>query len=147
MDAAFYLAKADQCLAGAALAVARGQYNNAANRAYYAAYQAAIAALRAAGVGPPSPRYWAHDFVLREYCRTLACEGGAYPVQSGTTLKALLDERLKADYEVEMIGQPSGERALALARQFVAAVRPRLGEEAPCQPAPPSSEPARCSSP
>ena len=68
MDVDVYLAKAEQCLAGAQLAVDHGHYNNAANRAYYAAFQAATAALAAAGVIPPTPRYWSHDFVLREYC-------------------------------------------------------------------------------
>ena len=128
MDTVVYMAKADQCLAGAALAVAHGHYNNAVNRAYYAAFQAAIAALTAAGVQPPTPRYWAHDFVLREYCR-LAHVTDGYTADSRATLKALQDERLKADYEVELIGCASGTRALTLARQFVDAVRERLVEE------------------
>jgi uncharacterized protein (UPF0332 family) len=141
MDAAIYLAKAEQCLAGAALAVAHGQYNNAANRAYYAAFQAAIAALSAAGVVPPAPRYWAHDFVLREYCSQLAGPGSAYSPGSGAALKALQDERLKADYEVEMLSRASGEHALALAEQFVDTVRRRLGQEVACRGTTPSSVP------
>jgi hypothetical protein len=134
MDAAFYLTKAEQCLAGAALAVAHGHFNNAANRAYYAAFQAAIAALRAAGVEPPTPRYWGHDFVLREYCARLARPRGAYPPGSAPLFKALQDERLKADYEVEMLSRASGEHALALAQEFVAAVRQRLDPEVACRP-------------
>ncbi|HEY7062465.1 MAG TPA: HEPN domain-containing protein [Chloroflexota bacterium] len=129
-----YLAKAEQCLAGAEIAVAHGHYNNAANRAYYAAFQAAIAALRAAGVEPPTPRYWSHDFVLREYCARLARPHGEYPPGSAPLFKALQDERLKADYEVEMLSRESGERALAVATEFVDAVRQRLGPEAPCRP-------------
>jgi hypothetical protein len=136
-NAAIYLTKAEQCLAGAALAVAHGQYNNAANRAYYAAFQAAIAALHAAGVEPSTPRYWAHDFVLREYCARLARPWGGYPPQSAPVFKALQDERLKADYEVELLSRESGERALALAQDFVAAVRQRLGQEGACQPTAP----------
>lgn len=147
MDSAIYLAKAEQCLAGATLAVAHGQYNNAANRAYYAAFQAAIAALRAAGVEPPIPRYWAHDYVLREYCCRLAREGGDYAPSSAAVFKALLDERLKADYEVELISRASGERALTLAREFVEAVRQRLGEEVACQPISPPAGPTASSSP
>jgi uncharacterized protein (UPF0332 family) len=139
-NAAIYLAKAEQCLAGAALAVAHEQYNNAANRAYYAAFQAAIAALRAAGVEPPTPRYWSHDFVLREYCARLARPHGAYPPRSAPLFKALQDERLKADYEIEMLGRKSGERALALAREFVAAVRQRLDQEIACPPPAPTPQ-------
>ena len=131
-DAAIYLMKAEQCLAGAALAAAHGQYNNAANRAYYAAFQAAIAALRTAGVEPSTPRYWSHDFVLREYCARLARPHGDYSPHSAAAFKALQDERLKADYEVEMLSRVSGERALALAQEFVQAVRQRLGQEVEC---------------
>ena len=147
MNAAIYLAKAEQCLAGAALAVAHGQYNNAANRAYYGAFQAAIAALTTAGVEPPTSRYWAHDFVLREYCLRLAGPGGAYAPSSGAVLKALQDERLKADYEVELLSRASGERAVVIARQFVDTVRQRLDEEVACQPTAPSREQAAPSSP
>ncbi|HZU04933.1 MAG TPA: HEPN domain-containing protein [Chloroflexota bacterium] len=129
MDAAIYLAKAEQCLAGAELAVAYGQYNNAANRAYYAAFQAAIAVLCAAGIQPPTPRYWAHDFVLREYCHQQGAGASIWAPGSGAVLKALQDERLKADYDIEPLGAASGRRALALAREFVAAVRQRLGGE------------------
>src|SRR5215211_4291407 len=91
MDVERYLAKAEQFLAGAQLAVDHGQYNNAANRAYYAAFQAAIAALRTAGVEPPTPRYWGHDFVLREYCARLARPHGNYPPESAPIFKALQD--------------------------------------------------------
>jgi uncharacterized protein (UPF0332 family) len=137
-NVAIYLAKAEQCLAGAAQAVAHGQYNNAANRAYYAAFQAAIAALRTAGVEPSTPRYWGHDFVLREYCARLARPAGGYPPASAPVFKALQDERLKADYEVELLTRESGEHALALAREFVAAVRQQLGQEAGCPPTVPA---------
>jgi uncharacterized protein (UPF0332 family) len=146
-DAAFYLVKAEQCLAGAALAVAHGQYNNAANRAYYAAFQAAIAALCKAGVEPPLPRYWAHDFVLREFCRRLARVEGVYSPAAGATLKALLDERLKADYEVELVNAASAQRAVSAATEFVGAVRRQLGREAMCQPSVPPRGPTECSSP
>ena len=129
MEVERYLVKAEQFLAGAQLAVDHGQYNNAANRAYYAAFQAAIAVLAAAGVTPPTPRYWGHDFVLREYCRRAVPHGAAFLPGSASALKALQDERLKADYETELLGRVSGERALTLAGQFLAAVRERLSEE------------------
>ncbi len=133
MDVELYLAKADQCLAGAQLAADHGQYNNAANRAYYCAYQAAIALLVASGVTPPTARYWGHDFVLLEYARHETSVRGDLAPGSSATLKALQDERLKADYEIELLGQASAERAVLLARQFVAAVRERLDEEVACQ--------------
>ena len=41
-----YLAKAEESLLGAASELAQGRYNNSVNRAYYACFQAAIAALQ-----------------------------------------------------------------------------------------------------
>lgn len=137
MDVAIRMAKAEECLAGAALAVAHGQYNNAANRAYYAVFQAAIAFLGARGLEPPGPRYWSHDFVLQAYCRhTLELEPTA--ASTGLLLKALQDERLKADYETEPLSRASGERAVALASEFVAAVARGLGREVACPPSAPT---------
>src|SRR5687767_6597204 len=47
-----YLAKARESLVGAESEHAARRYNNAANRCYYACYQAAVAALTNAGVHP-----------------------------------------------------------------------------------------------
>jgi uncharacterized protein (UPF0332 family) len=137
MNAELYLGKAYHCLAGAELALAHGQYNNAVNRAYYAAFQAAIARLIAAGVRPATPRYWGHEFVLREFC-------GLHPLRlddpleacGPAALKALQDARLKADYDVELIGEATAHRAVALARAFVGAVERWLPREVACPTAP-----------
>lgn len=48
------LARAGESLAGAESEFADGRYNNVANRRYSACYQAAVAALRHAGVQPPA---------------------------------------------------------------------------------------------
>ncbi|HLI26660.1 MAG TPA: HEPN domain-containing protein [Chloroflexota bacterium] len=133
MNADLYLGKAYHCLAGAELALTHGQYNNAVNRAYYAAFQAAIALLVAAGVCPPTPRYWGHDFVLREFC-ALRPPRPDEPLEAcgPAALKALQDARLKADYDVELMGEPTARRAVALARAFVGAVEQRLPQEVTC---------------
>jgi uncharacterized protein (UPF0332 family) len=51
-----YLSKANESLAGATSELVNGRYNNTANRAYYAVFQAAIAALMQAGIAPGLPR-------------------------------------------------------------------------------------------
>ncbi len=56
-----YLEKARESLAGADSEYANGRYNNSANRAYYACFQAAIAALLVAGVRPAAVQ-WSHTF-------------------------------------------------------------------------------------
>jgi uncharacterized protein (UPF0332 family) len=61
---AAFLAKAAESLAGATSEFVNGRYDNVANRAYYAALQAAIAALDLAGIHPPGAGVeWSHTFV------------------------------------------------------------------------------------
>jgi uncharacterized protein (UPF0332 family) len=45
-----YLIKAEETLRGAESEFAQGRYNNAANRCYYACFQAAVAALHHANI-------------------------------------------------------------------------------------------------
>lgn len=63
-----FLAKALESLTGAESKLANGRYNNSANRAYYACYQAAVAALCRAGVRPPGGGdEWSHSFVAAQF--------------------------------------------------------------------------------
>jgi uncharacterized protein (UPF0332 family) len=48
--ASLFMAKALECLAGAESELANKRYNNCANRAYYACFQAAIDALTREGI-------------------------------------------------------------------------------------------------
>ncbi len=121
-DSAIYLAKARQSLAGAELEFAHELYNNAVNRAYYACYQAAVGALVAESLVPPIENFWSHDHVQAEFPARLVDERQRYPQEMRATLKAIFDERLKADYEPELIRRVSAEAALAHARAFVGIV-------------------------
>ena len=118
-DSAIYVSKARQALAGAELEFANALYNNTANRAYYACYQAAVAALRAEGFTAPIANYWSHDHVQIEFPARLVDERELYPRSFRTTLKTVFDERLKADYEPELISAASAAEALRRAREFV----------------------------
>lgn len=53
---AVYLDKATKSLAGAESEYANGQYDNCANRCYYACFQSAVHALLGAGMAPPPAR-------------------------------------------------------------------------------------------
>ena len=63
---ALYLAKAEESLAGAMSELANRRHQNAANRAYYACYQAAVAALYREGIRPTGKR-WGHDTVRAQF--------------------------------------------------------------------------------
>ena len=62
-EARTYLTKAVESLTSAEIDFAAARYNSCANRAYYACFQAAVAALLVAGIRPASPRgEWSHEF-------------------------------------------------------------------------------------
>lgn len=116
---AVYVAKALASLTGADLELRNALYDNAVNRAYYACYQAGIAALVAEGVSPALERYWPHDMVQAQFPALLIDELGRYPPSLRSTLKAIFDERLKADYEPERITPETAAEAVRRARAFV----------------------------
>ena len=122
-----YLSKALASLAGADAELARELFNNAVNRAYYACYQAAVAALVADGVEPELEDFWPHDVVHAQFAKLLVDERGRYPRRLRATLKAVFDERLKADYEPDVIGAGTADEAVRRARDFVQEVAARVG--------------------
>jgi uncharacterized protein (UPF0332 family) len=124
-----YLQKSLAALAGAEVELAHGLHNNAVNRAYYAAYQAAVAALVADGVEPEMERFWPHDLVQLQFPLLLIDRRKRYPRKLRSTLKVLFDERLKADYEPDLASAATAAEAVTRARTFVehvsAALNPR----------------------
>jgi uncharacterized protein (UPF0332 family) len=122
-----YLWKALASLSGAELELANDFFNNAVNRAYYACYQAAVAALVAEGVTPELENFWPHDVVHAQFAQLLIDARGRYPGALRTTLKTIFDERLKADYEPDVIGRATAAEAVGRARQFVQAVADKVG--------------------
>jgi hypothetical protein len=60
-----YLTKAEESLRGAESEFAQGRYNNAANRCYYACFQADVAALHHASVAPRGDRTSSRPFGSR----------------------------------------------------------------------------------
>lgn len=103
--ALLYVERALESLAGAASEVANGRYNNAANRAYYARFQAAVAGLSWAGVTPRSAsREWSHAFVPAQFDGELINRRKLYPPELRGTLSLNQILRTKADYH-EAAGQ------------------------------------------
>ena len=121
-----YLNKARSSIAGAELESANGYHDSAVNRAYYAVYQAAVAALVGDGVPPIVERFWPHDIVHVKFPSILIDERQRYPRSQRGTLKAIFDERLKADYEPDGVNPRTAAEAVRRARVFVELVSDRL---------------------
>ena len=116
-----YLDKAGESLAGAESECANGRFNNCANRAYYAAFQAAIAALLQDGVRARDGR-WAHKFVQAEFAGKLINRRHRYPSRLRETLPDLLNLRHRADYRDDTIRGADAVGAVRRSREFVESV-------------------------
>ncbi len=122
-----FLVKAEECLAGAESEFLNGRYNNCANRAYYACFQAAIAALVRASIRPRGGQ-WGHDFVQSAFSGRLINRRKLYPPTLRTTLIRNYALREKADYDPDQVTEIRAARAVSRTEAFVNAVRGERGE-------------------
>jgi uncharacterized protein (UPF0332 family) len=117
-----FLAKAAESLAGAESEYDNKRYQNAANRAYYACYQAAVAALIASGIRPDGPR-WSHETVQALFSRELVTRRKRYPSALVGTFEALISLRNIADYDFKSVSEVRAFRSVQKARRFVESVQ------------------------
>jgi uncharacterized protein (UPF0332 family) len=122
-----FLEKALECLAGAESELANARYNNAANRAYYAVFHAAIAALQRAGVHAAGDT-WSHAFVPAQFDGLLINRRHLYPTELRGALNRNAGVRLSADYDEEPVTQTEANRAVRRSRTFVSVIQTGGGE-------------------
>lgn len=120
-----FLAKAREALRGAESEMASQRYNNAANRAYYACFFAAIVALLAAGIRPAGDR-WEHHFVAAQFAGVLIRRRKLYAGELRGTLYDNMNARHAADYEPASLVEAETKRAVRRAAQFVSAVEMKV---------------------
>lgn len=126
-DSQTYLFKAEESLAGAESEFGDGRFNNCANRSYYACFQAAVAALVGAGIGPSRAGRFDHDAVQAQFIGELINRRKRYPADLRDTFERLLRLRQIADYRTDLVTRTQAERSLGRARTFVDAVRLGVG--------------------
>jgi uncharacterized protein (UPF0332 family) len=127
-ESASYLSKARPNLAVSDLARDAGHYDAAANRAYYAAFQAAVAALWVEGIRAPADSLGtlSHGMVQSEWAGRLIYRRKLYPPELRASLVQLYKVRVKADYEVTSVSRREARRACEESRRLVDAVLIRL---------------------
>lgn len=117
-----YLARAVRALASAKLLLADGDTVGASNRAYYAMYDAAHAALLWAGC-PTNPAVMkTHRGLIAAVGRSLV-KPGLLSVDLGRSLNRVERLRLLADYTGEAVDADHAASAIAEAEAFVVAVQ------------------------
>ena len=122
--AAVFLQRAIESLDGATSELVNGRRHNCASRAYYACFQAAVAALIHFGLHVADPRPApGHDATQALFARELVQRRKVFPAELRRTLPELIGIRHAADYWATGVSEREAARALARARGFVEAVR------------------------
>ena len=124
-----YLAKAQSSLAGAHSELEQRQFDNAANRAYYACFQAAVAGLIWAGIRPPGgAATWDHGFVQARFIGELINRRKRYASDLRDALSVTMRQRHKADYQYDSVTADQAIRTVRRAARFVEEVGSKRGE-------------------
>jgi uncharacterized protein (UPF0332 family) len=108
------------------MAYSAGECDPAVSRAYYAVFQAEIAAL--IKLTDYRPRQWSHERVQAEFNRRLIRAQKMFPSGLRFFHSDLIGRRHIADYEEERIGLVVAERCVNKARDIVSVVAQVLEE-------------------
>ena len=114
-DVDVFLSKAAESVASAEADFAARRYNSCANRCYYAAFQAAIAALLRVGISPKGK--WLHTFVHARF-DDLVYRRKRYPAELRGIWARLHTLREKADYTNDLVTETEARRASRLSRDM-----------------------------
>lgn len=125
--------KARKALASAKILLDTGDTDGATNRAYYAMFDATIAALSWAGTDVEQSPPKTHGGLITSFGQNVV-KTGKLPAEFGRSLNRVQELRLTADYLAEPVSVDKAQWAIQEAERFVAAVSELL-----LQPKPPSS--------
>ena len=128
-EAERYLRKARESLASAKADARARRYNSAANRAYYAAFQAAVAALIFYRVRSADTE-WQHRFVAEEFSGKLIRRRKEFGSSLRSVLPELFEVRIKADYGSNDVSKRDATLSVSRANEVVAAVAKKIERSA-----------------
>jgi uncharacterized protein (UPF0332 family) len=123
-DPLVYRQKAERTLSAARLLLGSGDTEGACNRAYYAMYYAAQAALLAAGIAEPEGGYKTHGGLIGAFGRHLVLSG-QIDQALGRSINKVQRLRQLADYVGDPPSLEDAAGAVAEAGTFVAAITNR----------------------
>ena len=121
-SSASLMAKATQAVASARVLLDLGDVDGACNRAYYAMFDAALAALLVSGVPAPEAIGKTHRGLINNFSAYLVKDG---PVskEHGRLLKRAEEMRLVADYHGDSVQQSDAAELVMQAMQFVQVIQ------------------------
>jgi uncharacterized protein (UPF0332 family) len=118
--------KAAQAVASAHQLLASGDADGACNRAYYAMFDAAHAALRSANVAETAASTKTHRGLIAAFGQHLVL-GGHIASELGSSLNKVERLRFLADYTGDPVSDEDAAWAVGQADIFVAAIRDTFG--------------------
>ena len=119
-----YFDKAEQACASAQLLFDAGDLSGACNRAYYAMFNAARAALLASGVTVSDEVAKTHSGLLSIFSLSLV-KTGQLPIEFGRQLKQASQMRILSDYKGGPLNAEEAKHQLVQAEMFVQTIRER----------------------
>ena len=118
-----FLAKAQENLHDAERALEEGRYNASANRAYYAAFQAAIAALAQENIiHEKNP----HSWVEAQFSERLIKARKYYPSKLASSLMDMQTVRDDADYRAVMTSKKTAKEQVNQSKEFLSFIFSRV---------------------
>ena len=128
MNAAELMAKAHRALISAQKLLDDNDGDGACNRAYYAMFDAARAALIASKAPVPPEIAKTHSGLISAFSRHLV-KTNLFPVEMGRSLNKAEDLRLVADYKGDPIETEEAQWVVQAARAFIGEVDSRFMAE------------------
>ena len=124
-DAAAHLSKADRALSAGKVLFRENEAEGACNRAYYAMFHAACAALVTVVGDRPEASIKTHRGLIGAFGKYVV-QGGHLPMELGSALNKAERLRKIADYTGDPVTVDDARWALEQAERFVGAIRERL---------------------
>jgi uncharacterized protein (UPF0332 family) len=130
MNATDWIVKAERAAASAKLLLAAGDLEGAGNRAYYARFDGARAALMATGAPAEAPTAKTHNGLFAAFSRCLV-KTGRVSVEFGRTFNKAEEIRLISDYTGNPIGPEQAFWVVEQAALFVQTIRTQFFNTVP----------------
>ena len=121
-----FLAKAQSNLQAAERDYSHRAFDPCVSRAYFAGFQAAIAALLALAAYRRRGHYWDHGEVAAEFTRRLIRQRKIFAGELASTLDDLKTRRHQADYSTVSMSDKIAQRTLDKARKLVRLIEATL---------------------
>ena len=116
------LRKANEFYTVAPLCFEQGYYNSCANRAYYAMFRAAFAALKKFVFPTILPEPSSHKGLIGKFTNELINRRKVFPNKFGNYLHENLKYRIIGDYKLHDVSKRNARRCLNSAQEFLAKV-------------------------